>query len=232
MNDLAQVMRDNCTSSKHSQSLPRSSSSFSPVTVSASTEDTPTVTPPTIISATTPAVSPTKQTTVDQISTPLIGKITSTFPSPVGNLLGTGLGYGLSLGNSSSSDETAKADGVAVYLKRGATLILSHVLGPKVFGEKAYTWEQHVANNLKKSTMLNLELQLQEKIQQKESKEQRDNQKASELSAESKTINSKKIVKVSAASPKKSSRNIMLFDPASPSNASTGVSNIVFFLLA
>lgn len=127
-------------------------------------------------------------------------------PQPVGNLLGTGLGFGLSLGNNSS--ESAKADGVAVYLKRGATLILSHVVGNKVFGDNAESWEQHVAVNLKKCAVLALEQQALEKLQQLDYERSPDG--GLTLSAEHVT------------SPKKSTRRIM-FDPSSPSNASTGI---------
>jgi hypothetical protein len=113
----------------------------------------------------------------------------------------------LSLGNNST--ETAKADGVAVYLKRSATLILSHVLGTKVFGENANTWEEHVSVNLKRSALISLELQHQEKTR-KQLERERDKDTAA-LSVDS-----------ASSSPKKSYRNAM-FDPSSPSNASTGI---------
>lgn len=71
-------------------------------------------------------------------------------PVPITNLLATGLGFGLNVSGDSSSLTLCKADGVAVYLKRAATLILSHILGPKVFGEGLSTWEQHVVENVKR----------------------------------------------------------------------------------
>mmetsp|Transcript_12468 Transcript_12468/g.12882 ORF Transcript_12468/g.12882 Transcript_12468/m.12882 type:complete len:1070 (-) Transcript_12468:84-3293(-) len=74
----------------------------------------------------------------------------SSEPVPISNLLATGLGFGLNVSGDSSSLLLCKADGVAVYLKRAATLILSHILGTKVFGEGILTWEQHVVENVKR----------------------------------------------------------------------------------
>ena len=88
-------------------------------------------------------------------------------PVPVPGLYGTGLGFALQPEgttvvhppqSSSSSggggvpppDFTAEAaDGVSVYLKRAATLILAGVLGPgpRLFGEGATSWEQRGAAN-------------------------------------------------------------------------------------
>lgn len=50
---------------------------------------------------------------------------------PVGNLLAVGLGYGF---HSPYDGPGARADGVAVYLKRAACIILGAVLGPRAFG--------------------------------------------------------------------------------------------------
>lgn len=68
---------------------------------------------------------------------------------PVGpvveNLYGSGLGYGLRavLDNGEPDGASGRADGVAVYLKRGATLVLAHVLGDKVFGGMGIrSWEE------------------------------------------------------------------------------------------
>jgi hypothetical protein len=62
----------------------------------------------------------------------------------VEGLMGSGLGFGLQAVTESGLPDgsSGRADGVAVYLKRGATLILSHVLGTKVFGGPGvHTWE-------------------------------------------------------------------------------------------
>ena len=69
---------------------------------------------------------------------------------PVGNLFGIGLGYGLKATVDGDREEldgsSGRADGVAVYLKRGATLILGAVLGPRVFGmqgeRQLMSWEE------------------------------------------------------------------------------------------
>lgn len=73
-------------------------------------------------------------------------------PIPVPRLLASGLGFGLKANeNGNDADSAARADGVAVYLKRSGTLILSHVLGARVFGEGASNWEQHVQLNLRRT---------------------------------------------------------------------------------
>lgn len=79
---------------------------------------------------------------------------------PICGLLGLGLGYGLkaTLDNSNTLDgSTGRADGIAVYLKRAATLILSVILSTKVFGEDEggtamRNWDQRAMtiNNTKK----------------------------------------------------------------------------------
>jgi hypothetical protein len=50
-------------------------------------------------------------------------------PTPVGGLLGSGLGFGLkaTLDNGEADGSSGRADGVAVYLKHGATLVLAQV---------------------------------------------------------------------------------------------------------
>lgn len=61
------------------------------------------------------------------------------------NLYGSGLGYGLKaiLDNGDLDGSSGRADGVAVYLKRSATLVLSHILGNKVFGGgNIKSWEE------------------------------------------------------------------------------------------
>jgi len=47
----------------------------------------------------------------------------------VGGLLGSGLGFGLkaTLDNGEADGSSGRADGVAVYLKHGATLVLAQV---------------------------------------------------------------------------------------------------------
>jgi hypothetical protein len=208
VNDLAMVMQE---ASIKAQPHPT-------VIVSATTTTTPLSAVAAALNNNTPiplvdpeSVGESVATTVATVTTPVLRRSPSSVnvedmaPKPIRNLLGTGLGYGLSLGNNST--ETAKADGVAVYLKRGATLILSHVVGPKVFGDTASTWEQHVAINLKRSAMIALELQVQER-------QQREREKGLGLALDS--PNSKGYM-----SPKKTSRG-MVFDPSSPSNASIG----------
>jgi hypothetical protein len=50
----------------------------------------------------------------------------------VGGLLGSGLGFGLkaTLDNGEADGSSGRADGVAVYLKHGATLVLAQVALP------------------------------------------------------------------------------------------------------
>jgi hypothetical protein len=66
---------------------------------------------------------------------------------PVGGLLGSGMGFGLKavLDNGEADGSSGRADGVAVYLKHGATLVLAHVLGPSVYGEGISSWEDRTA---------------------------------------------------------------------------------------
>merc|ERR1711991_475604 len=62
--------------------------------------------------------------------------------------MGCGLGFGLKavLDHGELDGSSGRADGVAVYLKRGATLVLAEVLGNyKVFGEGNESWEKRVA---------------------------------------------------------------------------------------
>ena len=67
---------------------------------------------------------------------------------PIGGLMGSGLGFGLK-----APMEESRADGVAVYLKHAATLVLSHVLGPEVFGGFGITsWEERTAYLRKKES--------------------------------------------------------------------------------
>lgn len=70
---------------------------------------------------------------------------------PVGGLYGIGLGYGFKATFGSDKDpeldgSSGRADGVAVYLKRGATLVLAATLGPQVFGQangrQLMSWEE------------------------------------------------------------------------------------------
>lgn len=100
---------------------------------------------------TPPTPSSLATSTVQSPGKALIPLVPQETPVPIGNLLATGLGFGLNVsGDTSSATSLCKADGVAVYLKRAATLILSHVLGPKVFGEGLLTWEQHVVENVRR----------------------------------------------------------------------------------
>jgi hypothetical protein len=71
-------------------------------------------------------------------------------PVTVPNLYATGLGYGLkaTYDNGEPDGSSGRADGVAVFLKRSATLILSSVLGNKVFGDNATSWKERIANGL------------------------------------------------------------------------------------
>jgi hypothetical protein len=53
-----------------------------------------------------------------------------------------GFGLKVALDNGEPDGSSGRADGVAVYLKHGATLVLAHVLGPKVYGGSGITsWE-------------------------------------------------------------------------------------------
>lgn len=72
---------------------------------------------------------------------------------PLEGLFGTGLGFGLRPetpavakggvgGTVALSRLGERADGVAVYMKRAATLVLGSVLGTKVYGEGASSWEE------------------------------------------------------------------------------------------
>lgn len=66
-------------------------------------------------------------------------------PSAVDGLLGSGLGYGLQvlLDNGQADGSSGRADGVAVYLKRVATLVLAQILGNVVFGgNDINSWEE------------------------------------------------------------------------------------------
>ena len=68
--------------------------------------------------------------------------------SPVGGLLGSGLGFGLkaTLDNGEADGSSGRADGVAVYLKHGATLVLAHVLGESVYGGYGITsWDERIS---------------------------------------------------------------------------------------
>jgi hypothetical protein len=82
---------------------------------------------------------------------------------PVGNLYGSGLGYGLkaTLDNGEPDGASGRADGVAVYLKRGATLVLASVLGNKVYGGlNIHSWEER--NQLLKKQQQHQQHQLQQ----------------------------------------------------------------------
>ncbi|CAM9762520.1 unnamed protein product, partial [Ectocarpus fasciculatus] len=61
-------------------------------------------------------------------------------------LYATGLGYGLqaTFDNGEPDGSSGRADGVAVYLKRSATLILSSVVGTKVYGDNATSWKERI----------------------------------------------------------------------------------------
>ena len=68
-------------------------------------------------------------------------------------LFGTGLGFGLKPhlflqklhGLSASNICLERADGFAMYVKRAASLVLGGVLGSRVFGEGATSWEERMA---------------------------------------------------------------------------------------
>ena len=60
---------------------------------------------------------------------------------PIGRVYGSGLGYGLR----TTLGVHGRADGVAVYLKRQATLVLGNILGPVVFGGGSLrSWEDRL----------------------------------------------------------------------------------------
>lgn len=59
-------------------------------------------------------------------------------------ILGTGLGAGLRARVVEDSGEARVADGVSVYQKRGASLILASIFGPQVYGPNASSYEDMV----------------------------------------------------------------------------------------
>eukprot|EP00598_Pedospumella_elongata_P005376 CAMPEP_0184983198 /NCGR_PEP_ID=MMETSP1098-20130426/12506_1 /TAXON_ID=89044 /ORGANISM="Spumella elongata, Strain CCAP 955/1" /LENGTH=1252 /DNA_ID=CAMNT_0027507003 /DNA_START=65 /DNA_END=3823 /DNA_ORIENTATION=- len=68
-------------------------------------------------------------------------------PPVIEGLLGSGLGFGLQalLESGLPDGSSGRADGVAVYLKRGATLVLAQVLGNRVFGgPNVNSWEDRL----------------------------------------------------------------------------------------
>lgn len=71
-------------------------------------------------------------------------------PTPIKDLYATGLGYGLqaTFDNGEPDGSSGRADGVAVYLKRSATLILSSVVGTKVYGDNATSWKERIEQGL------------------------------------------------------------------------------------
>jgi hypothetical protein len=86
----------------------------------------------------------------------------------IDNLYGSGLGYGLkaTLDNGELDGSSGRADGVAVYLKRGATLVLAHIFGNKVFGGIGIkSWEErNLMIQRQKQTQLQLLQQEQQQL--------------------------------------------------------------------
>jgi hypothetical protein len=81
---------------------------------------------------------------------------------PIPGLFGSGLGYGLKaiFDNGEPDGSSGRADGVAVYLKRGAALILASVLGSKVFGGgNITTWDERTEAIKKLNKDLNKEIE-------------------------------------------------------------------------
>lgn len=74
-------------------------------------------------------------------------RIIGTASVKVEGLLGCGLGFGLraTLDNGELDGSSGRADGVAVYLKHGATLVLASVLGTQVYGDGVKSWEDRIA---------------------------------------------------------------------------------------
>jgi hypothetical protein len=74
-------------------------------------------------------------------------RIIGTASVKVEGLLGCGLGFGLkaTLDNGELDGSSGRADGVAVYLKHGATLVLASVLGTQVYGEGVSSWEERIS---------------------------------------------------------------------------------------
>lgn len=69
-------------------------------------------------------------------------------PMAIPTLFGCGLGFGLKacFENGEPDGSSGRADGVAVYLKRAAALILAAVMGPElVYGPGVTSWEQRAA---------------------------------------------------------------------------------------
>lgn len=63
--------------------------------------------------------------------------------TPVANVFGLGLGFSLRSAVDEMGTET-RADGVTVYHRRGAALVLAALFGPEVFGSDAKTFEEMV----------------------------------------------------------------------------------------
>ena len=121
------------------------------VVTATSTPKSPAATPATLVRS-APSIIPGRTDSAKKLLstgfTPAVG------PIPVKNLLGTGLGFGLRvlLENGQPDGSSGRADGVAVYLKRAATLVLAQVLGEKVFGGYGLrSWEER-SRLLKKMT--------------------------------------------------------------------------------
>ncbi|KAJ0397549.1 hypothetical protein ATCC90586_007727 [Pythium insidiosum] len=68
---------------------------------------------------------------------------------PSQNLMGVGLGFSLRSHVDEMGTET-RADGVTVYHRRGATLVLAALFGPTVFGSEAQSFEEMVEKNDKR----------------------------------------------------------------------------------
>ncbi|GLD94954.1 hypothetical protein PINS_up003579 [Pythium insidiosum] len=68
---------------------------------------------------------------------------------PSENVMGVGLGFSLRSHVDEMGTET-RADGVTVYHRRGATLVLAALFGPSVFGSEAQSFEEMIEKNDKR----------------------------------------------------------------------------------
>lgn len=78
-----------------------------------------------------------------QVATTAGTKPTTISVEPFPNVLGLGLGFSLRSVVDEMGTET-RADGVTVYHRRGATLVLAALFGPRVFGSEATSFEEMV----------------------------------------------------------------------------------------
>eukprot|EP01038_Epipyxis_sp_PR26KG_P010627 gene10627-14270_t len=114
--------------------------------------------PKLLLSSTTNGAVATSKNTNNSVA----NKKCSTLPG----LYGCGLGYGFRvlLENGEPDGSSGRADGVAVYLKRGAALVLHKILGSKVFGGYNSWEERNHAISAKKAADLQQKIQIEKSM--------------------------------------------------------------------